>query len=99
LKLLIKIGCLSYSKTVNCCKHNPSKHLDNHKKSGNEHFFYSNKCALWTAFSTEGEWKLIDYITTASHVHYGLTRKEVMKLTHQFGKEVTKYPVFWDVNG
>jgi hypothetical protein len=31
-------------------------------------------------FSTEGEGKLIDYVTTASHIHYGLIRKAVMKL-------------------
>jgi hypothetical protein len=34
--------------------------------------------------------KLIDCITTASHIHYGLTWKEVMKLAFQFTKELIK---------
>jgi hypothetical protein len=38
---------------------------------------------VWTVFSTEDEGKPID-ITTASNIHYGLTRKEVMKLAYQF---------------
>jgi hypothetical protein len=62
------------------------RHLDDHKKSGDEQFFYSNKCAVWTAFSTEKEGKLPDYITTASHNHYGLSRGEA----YQFAKELTE---------
>jgi hypothetical protein len=48
-------------------------------KSGNEQFFYSNKCTVWTVFSTEEVDKLVEYITTASHIHCGLTREKVMK--------------------
>jgi hypothetical protein len=45
------------------------RQLDDHKKRGNEQFFYSsNKCAVLSVFSTEQEGKLIDYITTASHM-------------------------------
>jgi hypothetical protein len=66
---------------------------------GNEQFFCSSKCAVWTVFSTEEEGKMIDYITTASHIHYGLTRKVVMKVAYQFAKELTKKcPNSWDLS-
>jgi hypothetical protein len=43
---------------------------------------------------------MITYITTASNIHYTITRKELMKLLQQFAKELTKkYPTTWDVNG
>jgi hypothetical protein len=43
---------------------------------------------------------MIAYITTSSNIHYILTSKELMKLPHQFAKELTqKYPNSWDVNG
>jgi hypothetical protein len=45
------------------------RQLDHHKRRGTEQFFYnSNKCAVLTVFSTEQEGKLIDYITTVSHM-------------------------------
>lgn len=43
---------------------------------------------------------MITYITTATNIHYTLTRKELIKLLQQFAKELTKkYPTSWDVNG
>jgi hypothetical protein len=76
------------------------RHLDDHKRCGNEQFFYGNKCAVWTAFSAEQNGKLTDCVTAAGRLHYGLTRKEVMKLAYQFAKELAKeHHNSWDVNG
>jgi hypothetical protein len=68
------------------------RHLADHKRTGNEQFFYSKKCAVWTLFSTEEEGKLIDHIPIADHVSYGLTRKAIAKLAYQFANELTKTP-------
>jgi hypothetical protein len=54
--------------------------LEDHIKSGKKTFAYTNKCAAWTVFSGEKERKFIDYITRASNMHYGLSRKEVMDI-------------------
>jgi hypothetical protein len=32
----------------------------------------------------------MDYVTSASHIHYGLIRKKIMKLAYQFEKELTE---------
>jgi hypothetical protein len=55
------------------------RHMEKHIKSGNEKFADTNKCAVWTVFSGEEECKIIDYITTASNIPFGLSRKEVME--------------------
>jgi hypothetical protein len=57
------------------------RHLDDHKISGNEQLFYSNKRGLWTVFLTEEEDKLTDYIIPASDIHYGLTRSNEVSLS------------------
>jgi hypothetical protein len=41
-------------------------------------------------FSSDDEGKLIDYIITASHIHFGLTLKEVLEPAHEFAKKLTK---------
>jgi hypothetical protein len=48
------------------------RQLENHVRSGNGKFEYSNKCAVWTVFPGEEEHKFIDYIIRASNMHYGL---------------------------
>jgi hypothetical protein len=35
------------------------RHLEDHDRTGNEQFLHSNKCVVWTAFSTDEEDKLI----------------------------------------
>jgi hypothetical protein len=54
------------------------RHLENRIRNGNEKVAYISNCAVWTVFPGEEKHKLIDYITRASSVHYGLSRKEVM---------------------
>jgi hypothetical protein len=99
LKLFIKDWLFELQQNTLVCAQAFRDDLD-HKKSGNEQFFYSNKCAVWAVFSTEQEGKLAEYIITASHIQCGLTRKELMKAGKQFAKELTKwYPNPWDVNG
>jgi hypothetical protein len=63
------------------------RHRNDYNESGTEQFFYGNKCAV---FSTQEDAKLRGCIATGSHIHYGLTRREVMKLAYQFAKELTK---------
>jgi hypothetical protein len=42
-------------------------------------------------FPGEQERKFIDYITTASNMHYSVSRKEVMELAYEFVKETKTY--------
>jgi hypothetical protein len=49
-----------------------------------------NKCVVWTAFSAGEEGKLTEYVSTSRRTHCALTRKEVLKETCQFAKELTK---------
>jgi hypothetical protein len=65
------------------------RHLDEHKRCGTEQLSYCNKCAVWTVLSSDDEGKFIDYITTASHIHYGLTTKEILELAHEFANKLT----------
>ena len=88
------------SRQYNIARTTLQRHLDAHQAGGNEIFSYTNRCAVWKVFSDEEEQQLVDYIITASNMHYGLSRKEVVLLAYQFAKELSKkYPTSWDVNG
>jgi hypothetical protein len=77
------------AKHCNVSRTTHQRHLEDHIKNGKKTFVYTSKCAVWTVFSGE-ENKFIDYITTASNMHYGLSRKKVMELAYKFAKETSK---------
>jgi hypothetical protein len=60
--------------------------MENNRRSGIENFAYTNKCTVWTVFSGK-ECIFNDYITRASNMHYGLSRKELTELAYEFVKE------------
>jgi hypothetical protein len=66
------------------------RHLENHIRCENKKFAYTNKCAVWTVFSGEEGRKFIDYITRASNMHYGLSRKDIMELAYEFTRKHKK---------
>lgn len=75
------------------------RHLDKFQKSGDDSFVVKNKNDVWKVFSPEEEQVLVDYLTKASNMHYGLTRREVMVLAYEFAKTLgKKYPNSWDTN-
>lgn len=76
------------------------RHLQDYERSGDNVFRLGNKNAVWKVFTDEEEKCLVTYLTKACHMHYGLTRGEVMILAYQFAKSISKkYPITWDANG
>lgn len=87
------------SKEFNVSRTTLQRHLEAHEKSGEVDFTYKTNSAVWKVFSCEEEKSLVTYLITASHMHYGLSRKEVMELAYQYAKQNSKtYPPSWDVN-
>lgn len=66
------------------------RHLDKFQKSGDDLFVVKNKNDVWKVFSPEEEQVLVDYLTKASNMHNGLTRREVMFLAYEFAKTLGK---------
>lgn len=86
------------SKEFNVSRSTLQKHIDAHNNSGEDDFKYKTNSAVWKVFSSEEEKCLVTYLITASHMHYGLSRKEVMQLAYQYAKQNSKrYPPIWDV--
>jgi hypothetical protein len=75
------------------------RHFQSHLNSGNETFTYINNCNVWKVFNCEEEKQLVKYLLTASQMHYGLSKNDVLGLAYQFAKaNAKKYPTAWDIN-
>lgn len=64
-------------------------HLNKFKQSGNLIYSYSPKKPK-KVFSDEEEQLLLQYLTTAANMHYGLTKSQVMRLAYDFAKANNK---------
>jgi hypothetical protein len=50
-------------------------------------FAYMARNDVKKIFSTKQEFELVEFFKTAEKLHYGLTKKEALKLAFQFGNE------------
>lgn len=75
------------------------RHLSAFKNGGDNTFTVKNNNDVWRVFTLEEEKCLVEYLTKASNMHYGLTRHEMMVLAYEFAKSIgKKYPSSWDTN-
>lgn len=73
-------------------------HLNALKRSGNADFSYNPKKTK-KVFSDAEEILLVDYLTQAANMHYGLTKKQVMTLAYGFAKANNKkIDPSWEAN-
>lgn len=77
-----------------------TRHLAKYKKQGNEgEFKYNVKYNTMQIFTTEEELCLEQYLITAAHLHYGLTKKDVRYLAYQYAfLNKKKMPDSWNNN-